>query len=182
MLDFNQLSTQLEQLAAQAKALDHQRGENHKALFDERLFRCQARLLLPCVQEATVTLQTLTHEIESEYLTPARAEYLSERLLAQLGAIYRELSTVKIRGQEVKHSSYYRKPINTLYQELAQHQEWTRRLQEMVLEKQQQLNQTFGEQRTQVQKQLLHTEQRLERCIAAMNKLENQITYREKHQ
>ncbi|MCV5342437.1 primosomal replication protein, partial [Escherichia coli] len=68
-------------------------------------------------------------------LTALRAEYLTERLVAQIGAIQREISTTKIRKNEIKHSSYFRKSINVLYQELAQHQEWARRLREMVLEK-----------------------------------------------
>ncbi len=103
-------------------------------------------------------------------------------MVAQFSAIQRELSTTTIRKNEIKHASHYRKPINVLYQELAQHQEWTRRLKEMVLEKQKELDTAPAFLRTQAQQALLATEQRLERCQAAMLKIENQITYREKNQ
>lgn len=113
-------------------------------------------------------------------LTALRAEYLTERLVAQIGAIQREISTTKIRKNEIKHSSYFRKPINVLYQELAQHQEWARRLREMVLEKERAVESAPSFMRADAQKVLLATEQRLARCEAALLKLENQITHREK--
>jgi primosomal replication protein N'' len=69
-----------------------------------------------------------------------------------------------------------------LYQELAQHQEWARRLRDLVSQKQQELNRAPAFNKSQAQKVLLATEQRLERCQAAIFKLENQITHREKNQ
>ncbi|GAL11704.1 primosomal replication protein N prime prime [Vibrio astriarenae] len=115
-------------------------------------------------------------------MTQARAEYLTDRLISQIAAIQRELSTVRIRSKEPKHSSYFRKPINVLYQELAQHQDWERRLHEMVLDKQRALTSAPAFYQQQAQQALLTAEQRLERCRAAKLKIENQITYREKHQ
>ncbi|MBO0217066.1 primosomal replication protein, partial [Vibrio sp. Vb2880] len=88
----------------------------------------------------------------------------------------REISTTKIRKNEIKHSSYFRKPINVLYQELAQHQEWARRLREMVLEKERAVESAPSFMRADPQKVLLATEQRLARCEAALLKLENQTT------
>ncbi|MEF1341485.1 primosomal replication protein PriC, partial [Vibrio rotiferianus] len=82
----------------------------------------------------------------------------------------------------IKHSNHFRKPINVLYQELAQHQEWARRLREMVLEKERAVEMAPSFARTEAQKVLLATEQRLQRCEAALLKLENQITHREKNQ
>ncbi|MGR5235376.1 primosomal replication protein [Vibrio alfacsensis] len=181
-MNINQLSENLEQMAKQAALLDRQRGEHHVPLFDERLFHCRSRLLVPCVKEANATLDAIIREQNAEKLTALRAEYLTERLVAQIAAIQREISTTKIRKNEIKHSSHFRKPINVLYQELAQHQEWARRLKEMVLEKQHALDTAPSFMRSEAQKVLLATEQRLERCQAALLKLENQITYREKHQ
>ncbi|OLQ85685.1 primosomal replication protein, partial [Vibrio panuliri] len=139
-------------------------------------------LLVPCVKEAQATLTTLMREQESGKLTALRAEYLSERLFSQLSAIQRELATQSIRKQEPKHHSHFQKPINKLYQELAQHQEWERRLMDMVLDKQQALNSAPPFAQQQAQQALLATEQRLQRCRDAKNKLENQITYRERNQ
>lgn len=182
MSNFSQLATILDDLSKQAAQLDRRRGEHHLPLFDEHLFHGKARLVVPCVQEAKSTYESIVREKKHNRLTPARAEYLTELLLAQIGAIQRELSTQKIRKGEIKHSSYYRKPINELYQELAQHQEWTRRLKEMVIEKEQELKNAPSFYQQQTQKTLLATEQRLKRCEEAMLKIEKQITFREKNQ
>ena len=181
-MNIEQLSQHLEQMSKQAAILDRQRGEHHVPLFDERLFSCRSRLLTPCVKEAKATLATITREQRENMLTAQRAEYLTERLVAQISAMQREISTTKIRKNEIKHSSHFRKPINVLYQELAQHQEWARRLREMVFEKEQAVAHSPSFNRAEAQKALLATEQRLARCEAALLKLENQITYREKHQ
>ncbi len=181
-MNIEQLSAHLEQMAKQAAMLDRQRGEHHVPLFDERLFSCRSRLLVPCVKEAKATLATLVREQKEGLLTALRAEYITERLVAQIAAIQREISTTKIRKNEIKHSSHFRKPINVLYQELAQHQEWARRLREMVLDKERAVETAPSFARAEAQKVLLATEQRLERCEAALVKLENQITHREKHQ
>lgn len=182
MSQLKQLVGTLEQLSVQAAALDRARGEHHQALFDERLFHGSVRLLLPCVKEANATLETLIREEDSGRLTALRAEYLSERLLSQISAIQREIATQSIRKKEPKHYSHYQKPINVLYQELAQHQEWERRLMEMVRDKLFALDNASPFSQQQAQQALLSTEQRLERCRNAKIKLENQITYRERHQ
>jgi len=182
MNDFSGLIQHLEKMSQQAANLDRRRGEHHQPLFDERLFHCRARLLLPCVEEAKATYQSIEREQASGRLTATRAEYLSEQLLAQMAAIQREISTVTVRSNEIKHSSHFRKPINQLYQELAQHNEWERRLKEMVLEKQRELDKAPAFLQQEAQKALMTTEQRLLRCQQAKHKLENQITYRERNQ
>ncbi len=182
MGSFSQLGSKLEELAIQAASLDRRRGEHHVPLFDQQLFHCQAKLLVPCVKEAQSTFENILREQESGRLTNLRAEFLTDTLLAQMSAIQRELSTQGIRKSEIKHSSFYRKPINQLYQELAQHHEWERRLREMVFAKQQALNHSPAFQQAQLQKELLATEQRLARCSEAKLKIEKQITFREKHQ
>lgn len=182
MVELSKISRLLEDLSSQAATVDRQRGEHHLPLFDEQLFKSRSRLLVPCIQEAQGVTDSIAREQESGRLTQARAEYLTDRLISQIAAIQRELSTVRIRSKEPKHSSYFRKPINVLYQELAQHQDWERRLHEMVLDKQRALTSAPAFYKQQAQQALLTAEQRLERCRAAKLKIENQITYREKHQ
>ncbi|MGF1910626.1 primosomal replication protein [Vibrio kasasachensis] len=182
MSQLKQLVSTLEQMAIQAAQLDRSRGEHHQALFDAHLFHNSTRLLAPCVKEASATLNTLMREQDSGRLTSLRAEYLSERLFSQISAIQRELATQSIRKREPKHYRHFQKPINALYQELAQHQEWERRLMELVRDKQIDLENASPFAQQQAQQALLVTEQRLERCRSAKIKLENQITYRERHQ
>lgn len=182
MVEMEKVDSLLDELAQQAAQVDRHRGEHHLPLFDERLFQSRSRLLVPCVAETRSIVNSIRREQEAGLLTQLRAEYLTERLISQIAAIQRELSTVKIRSREPKHSSYFRKPINVLYQELAQHQEWERRLHEMVLDKQRALNTAPAFYQQQAQQALLTAEQRLERCRSAKLKIERQITYREKHQ
>ncbi|EGU32233.1 primosomal replication protein N'' [Vibrio ichthyoenteri ATCC 700023] len=182
MNQLRQLVTTLEQLAVQAAQIDRRRSEHHQPLFDETLFHCKARLLVPCVKETQSTLDTIIREQESGRLTSLRAEYLTERLYAQVAALQREIATQPIRKNEPKHYSHYQKPINVLYQELAQHQDWERRLMEMVRDKLAELETAPPFAKQTAQQTLLSTEQRLERCRAAKLKIEKQITYRERHQ
>lgn len=182
MNKFSQLKNKLREMSVQAAHLDRQRGEHHQALFDSSLFHCRSRLLDPCVKEATATFDSIEREQLHNLLTTQRAEYLTERLLAQMSAIQRELSTAYFRKNEPKHKSHYRKPINALYQDLAKHKEWERRLMEMVLDKQNALNKAGGVGQQQAQQALLTAEQRLQRCKEAIIKLEKQITFREQHQ
>lgn len=181
MNTFSDIAAKLEQLSIQAKERDKQKGEHHQALFDEHLFRCRARLLAPCVAETLTTYDTILKEKTAKRLTALRAEYLTQLLLSQLAAIQRELATQKIRNTEIKHSSYYRKAISELYQDLSQHQEWETRLSDLVRQKTAALNQCGQHNQTQAQQDLMAAEQRLDRCKAATLKIERQITYREQH-
>ncbi|WP_428776055.1 primosomal replication protein PriC [Vibrio sp.] len=180
MSKLSQLTARLEQLAQQAAAIDRQRGEQNNPLFDEILFSCRSKLLVPCVDEAKSTCAAISRESDAGMLTAARAEYLTERLLAQISAIQREISTQEIRRREPKQSGYGRKPINQLYQDLAQHQDWERRLQDMVREKELAVEHAAGINKASAQQALLATEKRLQRCQAAKHRIEKQITYRER--
>lgn len=170
----------LNELKLSAAQIDRQRGEHHRPLFDEVLFHCHGKLLTPCVQEAHSTLQALLREKESGRLTPLRAQYLSERLLAQIAALTRELSTQNVRKKEPKPQVYFKKPINDLYQELAQHQDWERRLMDLVRDKAMLLEQTPPVHKHSAQQALLQAEQRLNRCREAKIKIEKRISVQER--
>lgn len=181
MIDkYTKLDEALNELKSSAAHVDRQRGEHTQPLFDAVLFHCHGKLLTPCVAEAHTTLQALIREKESGRLTALRAEYLSERLLAQIAALKREISTQNVRRKEPKPTSYFKKPINALYQELAQHQDWERRLMELVRDKELLLAQAPPIQKMNAQQALLLAEQRLNRCQAAKIKLEQRITVQER--
>jgi primosomal replication protein N'' len=182
MTNFSQLQVHVEQMSHQAEILDKKRGEHHLPLFDERLFRCKSHLLTPCVNELSETLATLVLEHKSGRLTDLRAQYLSEKLGNQFTAVQRELSTAGLRKDEPKHYYHKRKSINTLYQELAQHQDWERRLQVMLSDKKHEIANASFHNSASLQQAAIALEQRLERCQASKVKLENSILYRERHQ
>lgn len=51
MLDFQRLEDIATQLAHEAASTDRKRGEAPRPLFDEQLFHCRSKLLVPCVNE-----------------------------------------------------------------------------------------------------------------------------------
>lgn len=182
MVELSSLKPLLEQLAITAVQIDRTRGEQHTYLFDERLFACRSRLLVPCVNESKSMLQSMINEQQAGLLTTERAEHLCDKLVSQIQALQREIKTQSIRSSEPKHYSHFRKPIGEMHQDLAQHKEWERRLTIMVSEKEQQLQRCYSlKDQPAIQKELLATEQRLEKCKQAMVKLEQRINYREKN-
>ncbi|MDG3087677.1 primosomal replication protein [Vibrio hannami] len=181
-VSFLQLTNLLEQLTLQAEQLDGKRGEHHHPLFDDRLFSTRSMLLTPYVDETRNLVVTLINEKDSGQLTPEHAEYLTDKLLDQISAIQLELNTQELRKSEAKPRGYYKKPICLLYQDLAQHQEWERRLKELVRAKEKEAEQAPPTLKPQALKALINAEKRLERCIAAKANIEKQIYKRERKQ
>ncbi|MDC0612560.1 primosomal replication protein [Vibrio sp.] len=175
-----ELANHIDTLKSQAKHLDEQKGEHVSERFDRTLFKCNSRLLLPCVNELKQTLAELQHVVTqrgSQYESSVR--YLSDRLINQMGAIQRELATLNLRQYEPKFQSKDYS-LNGLYQQLAQHQDWERRLQLMLIDKQELLVESKSDKRQLIQQQILNVEQRLSRCQQSKNKIENQIAKRER--
>ncbi|MDW6003706.1 primosomal replication protein PriC [Vibrio mangrovi] len=181
MIDLSRLHEVIHSLEQQAVRLDEQRGEQRYPLFDPLLFRCKSHLLEPCVAELKNTYHEIVQTQEHQRLTATQATYLTERLLNQLNAIQRELATAELRKKE-SHGLPHETSISSLYQELAQHQDWERRLQGMIFEKEQQLEtqpMTHGE-RQSCQQTILTLEQRLIRCQQSRQRIENKITAKER--
>ncbi|OEE68027.1 prepilin peptidase [Enterovibrio norvegicus FF-33] len=180
-MDLSSLKEQLNALAIQAAEIDRRRGEGIKPLFDERLFRTLSRFLTPCVAEAKSVVDTLEREQSSGRLSPQRAEHLCEKLINQISALQREMATVSIRQKERSFAPRFGTSTGQLYQELAQHQEWERRLADMVRDAELNIahGNTIAEQQG-AQKNLLVAENRLARCRESKKKIEAQIAFREK--
>ncbi len=170
------LFSSIQDLKTQAKQLDGRRGEHRDYLFDESLFHCKSHLLYPCVEELEQTLNELKKFQTEKIEQPQRVAYLCDRLVNQLSAIQRELATKRLRSGESKNAYSSYRPISQLYQDLAQHQEWERRLQEMLMDKQQQIENMPQHRRLPAQQAILTLEQRLSRCQAARQKIEKTIT------
>ncbi|MDD1782404.1 primosomal replication protein [Enterovibrio sp. ZSDZ35] len=180
-MDLTQLKAELQSLATKAADIDRRRGEGAKPLFDERLFSCLSRLLSPCVAEAKGVVDTLEREKESGRLSNLRAAHLCDKLINQLSALQREVATVSVRAKEKTFVPKTRSSISQLYQDLAQHQDWERRLSDMVRDAESKLGrcETLAEQQA-AQKHLLTTEKRLSRCREAKKNIESRIAFREK--
>ena len=181
MPDLTRLEHIVSQLAQQATQIDKQRGDARRPLFDEQLFHCRSKNLMPCVQEIRHEIHALRTEQNAGKLHPARTQHLCERIIAQIQAVQRELATLDIRKNEPKPQRTWRKPLHELYQDLAQHQEWERRLEDMLRDKNQMLPRcTTLQEQQQTQREIVALEGRLARCTAARGKIEVSIGQRER--
>ncbi|MBC7004766.1 primosomal replication protein [Photobacterium sp. BZF1] len=181
MLDFQRLEDIATQLAHEAASTDRKRGEAPRPLFDEQLFHCRSKLLVPCVNEIRDEIRALNREHKAGKLHPSRTQHVCERIVSQIQAVQRELATQQIRKNEPKRSAGWRKPIHELYQDLAQHQDWERRLAAMQRDKELMIARctTLAEQQ-KMQKEVLALEGRLARCRTALAKIEKDISLRER--
>ncbi|RSD31403.1 primosomal replication protein PriC [Vibrio pectenicida] len=182
MKPLSELSSLLLQLESQARLRDQKYGEHHQALFDQSLFRCQAKQLHPYVNEAQATLARLTTQLRAAADTIHQAQYLSERLICQIDAIKKELSSFQVRQQEHQTKSSKQSDLNRLYQNLAQHQQWELTLKTMVSQSEQEHRQTTGREKVLASQKLTATRRRLQRCQQAKLKIEKHIIYKERNQ
>jgi primosomal replication protein N'' len=171
------LSVAINELKLQARQRDKAKGEHYGYLFDQSLFHCKSHLLEPCVLELDQTLTELKKYQAGNHADQAQhVEYLCDRLINQLSAIQRELATTTLRSREIQHTERPYRSVSQLYQDLSQHQEWERRLEEMLMDKNSQMETMAEYQRQPLQHAILTLEQRLSRCQSAKQKIEKAIT------
>lgn len=167
-----QLDTQLAQLA-QAVA-PHANKRTAQARFDHQLFHSHSTRLGDYLLEIEQTLSQLKQSVRDN--RAERVAWMAERVVLQMGALQRELATQTLRQRE---SPPVAKKEN-LYEKLAQHQDFERRLSAMIADRESLL----GTQETLAQQQLLQREiaaleGRLQRCQLALKRIERSIENRE---
>lgn len=107
-----------------------------------------------------------------------QVKFLATQILQQIEALTRELSTQTLRKQENQLSQ--RKKSVDLYQKLAQHQDYERRLQSMIQDRELALTQAQSFVRQQeLQKEIAALENRLARCKSALVSIEKSIERQE---
>lgn len=107
-----------------------------------------------------------------------QVKFLATQILQQIEALTRELSTQTLRKQENQLSQ--RKKSVDLYQKLAQHQDYERRLQSMIQDRELALTQAQSFVRQQeLQKEIAALENRLARCKSALVSIEKGIERQE---
>ncbi|MGF1690433.1 primosomal replication protein [Photobacterium kagoshimensis] len=181
MFDVSRLKAHVDQLQKEAAAVDRQRGEAPRPLFDEQLFQSRSKLITPCVEEISHEIKSLQREQASGRLLASRTAHICDKIVAQIQAVQRELATQTIRKNEPAKNNTRQVPIHELYQDLAKHQEWERRLVGMQRDKTMMLNncRTLAEQQV-IQKEILALEGRVQRCQAAVTRIEKHISIRER--
>lgn len=139
------------------------------ARFDRQLFQTRATTLQACLDEAKSHLTALRHAVEQEQLP--QVAWLAEHLAAQLEAIAREAAAWSLREWDSAPpgiARWQRKRI--------QHQEFERRLREMVTERKARLAKaTDLTEQQALYREVEAYEGRLARCRHALEKIENKL-------
>ena len=167
-----QLERQLEQLAHAVAPYANERTA--QARFDHQLFHSHSTRLGDYLQETRKTMEQLKQSVQGHH--SERVAWMAERIVSQISALQRELSTRSLRKNDYA-------PVNkaeNLYEKLAQHQDYERRLRAMIADRESLLSvqETLAQQQ-KIQKELAALEGRLQRCLQALKRIERSIEYRE---
>lgn len=166
----NTLEEQIEALAEQIKPIAH--SSFIKSRFDQKLFYRKSHQLSECLFEIKQHFSQLKNAVITS--RPEQVTFLTEKIIAQIGAMTRESATQILREQENQHSQ--KEKTVDRYERLVQHQDYERRLIAMINDREQQL----AKQQSYVACQKLQQEiaaltGRLVRCRQALSRIERAI-------
>lgn len=168
------LKKQIESLEIRVEPLKDQVFSQSR--FDMQLFSHKSARLGDCQKELHTLYQQLCHSVSLNH--PQQVNFLTEKIVHQIQAISREISTQSLREKEASFSK--KKEHIDLYERLSQHQDYERRLQSMVSEKELYFSGlTNLTQRHQCQKELAVLAGRLYRCRQALLRIEKAIEHQE---
>ncbi|WP_127958914.1 primosomal replication protein PriC [Serratia microhaemolytica] len=169
------LQTLSSQLVLLAQAVEPYADSSvQQARFDVLLFACRGTRLRDYLAEVEKNFAQLQIEVANKH--HAQVAFLAEKLVAQLSALQREIAT-----QSIREKNQPRQPqVFDLYQKLAEHQGYERRLLAMLQDRESLLARqtTLAEQR-KLQQELAALEGRLQRCRQALARIERSIEGKE---
>ncbi|MDX7991186.1 primosomal replication protein [Xenorhabdus littoralis] len=146
------------------------------ARFDQALFHHHSNKLGGYMQEIQQNMKQLKACVTDNRIE--QVKFLSERLVIQIEALKREISTQALRKQEDKFE--HRSQERNLYQRLAEHQDYERRLIAMIDDRELQLNkQIMLNDKYKLQKEIAALAGRLARCRQALMRIERSIEKQE---
>lgn len=144
--------------------------------FDTTLFHRRSDSLGGYMQQIRDNFTQLIACVEAQ--RSQQVKYLATQILQQIEALTRELSTQNLRKQENQLTQ--RKKSVDLYQKLAQHQDYERRLHAMIQDRELSLTQCqHFTQQQELQKEIAALENRLARCKSALFSIEKSIEKQE---
>lgn len=209
MNSIERLTEILMRLATDAKQIDIQNTQNkshqlieNNNLFSRALFFSQSDRYLPYVEEVERRLAEFTRLVASNKI--ALSKVLLEQIEQQISAISNALHAnsaihqaakisfdankkVIIKRAKAKQANKYRDMAKNLvqnsqqlYQKLTEHHEFERRLNDMLLEKEQQRLKCKAHENERLSFEVLTLHQRLGRCRKAISTIERDIEQAEK--
>ncbi|EMN4127888.1 MULTISPECIES: primosomal replication protein PriC [Providencia] len=168
------LKTQIDALQTRIAPIADQEFSHSR--FDSQLFSTKSTHLGDCQKELNKLYQQLSHSVSLGHIE--QVNFLTEKITHQIQALSRELSTQALRQKETSFQE--KKEHVDLYERLAQHQDYERRLLAMVSERELQLNGlTDHVKRHQCQKDIAALAGRLHRCRQALIRIEKAIEHQE---
>lgn len=185
--DTQQLLIQLQDLesALQSSPIDEENWFNRSDLFVSSAFYTKSSELSDYIQELKGNISKLDKLHEQAYL-----EFLADKVTQQFACLKSLLNSAPVQSKDKVYRSRQRSKVQQakqfaknanqssqdLYSELSKLQEYERRLQEMVTERQQKLHNYQGStNRQEYQQEVLTYQRRLGRCRQALSKVEEQI-------
>lgn len=168
-----QLDIQLEQLVRAVEP--HANKRTAQARFDIKLFHCRTTRLGDYLLEVRQTLEQLKQCVRDN--RTEGVAWMAERVVLQMSALQRELATQTLRSSESRAA-----PVKeNLYEKLAEHQDFERRLRAMIADRESLLavQETLAQQQ-QLQREVAALEGRLQRCLQALKRIERGIENRER--
>lgn len=167
-----QLEDKLEQLASAVQP--HANKRTPQARFDDQLFYAHSTRLGDYLDEIRKSMVLLRQSVADQ--RTERVAFMAERVVMQMSALQRELATQTLRKAEERPV-----PVaENLYEKLAKHQDYERRLRAMIADRESQLNtcSRLVEQQN-LQRDIAAQEGRLQRCLQALKRIERAIEKRE---
>ncbi|MGP1928773.1 MAG: primosomal replication protein PriC [Arsenophonus sp. NC-WZS1-MAG3] len=140
--------------------------------FDDKLFYRKSHQLSEYLFEIKEHFNQLKHAVIT--LRSEQVTFLTEKIIAQIGAITRESAIQILRTQE-KHDNQKEKTVD-LYERLVQHQNYERRLITMVIDRKQRLDKQKSFVDCQkLQQQIVALAGRLMRCRQSLLRIKRTI-------
>ncbi len=194
----NKIETIIKDLEHSAMNID---TNNHKlkahdllkdsALFSTDLFNTSSDLFIDYINEIKLNFSQLQRLVSNN--NKPLAEYRLESIERQISSLLNAFNANKSIHNEAQHRLNARKarrlkqsaqkliqPSQNLYQTLAEHHEFERRLMQMLADKELERNSASKQQIDKVSQEVLVLHQRLGRCRQAISKIENNIVNYEK--
>lgn len=160
-----------EKLAELARAVEpYANQKTSGARFDNQLFHTRSTRPGDYLAEIRHSLLMLKQSVDGH--RSESVAWMAERMVLQIGALQRELATQALRRSEIRTVS----ESENMYEKLAKHQGYERRLRAMIVDRESQLalQETLSGQQN-LQREIAALEGRLQRCLHALKRIERTI-------
>lgn len=166
------LSHLIDQLACK---INEHPNKSAECLFSPGLFRGISHNLNDYLTEISSNYLVIKRMVEKEQ--NINISFVSDRLIEQIAALMREIATRPYQQAKKRVSKSGKEDI---YQKLARHQDYQRRLQDMIRDKKLELSkQSYQQEKIRLQQEIASFDNRLARCQHAIKQIERQIEHYE---